>query len=304
MSNLTPDDRALLARARLGVEPTTDDQARVKRRLFAQIGVGIGAATTAISTSTGASAGAAAATGATASIAKILGAVAIVSGVVATGIAVVHGSHAPVAPAPTSARPPQAEPPVQLAAGIGTPSTETAPSPAAPTLPGPAPTLERRGSYPAISGAAGHERALPARTVPAATGGSDLAPNATNVTAARPAPASVEDPSPNDPTNLGVGAGSAGALSPFESVGAEALLLRNADGAVRAGNAERALALLNEHAARFPHGVMIEEREAERVVVLCALGRTEEARTQASTFLREYPHSPLTVRVRASCGGS
>jgi hypothetical protein len=86
-------------------------------------------------------------------------------------------------------------------------------------------------------------------------------------------------------------------------VAAEAELLRQADSARKAGDAPRALALIEEHGARFPDGILVQEREAERVVVLCALGRTEEARAAASAFLRVWPRSPLASRVRASCGG-
>jgi hypothetical protein len=88
------------------------------------------------------------------------------------------------------------------------------------------------------------------------------------------------------------------------TVGAEADLLRQADGAVKAGNPSRALALVHEHATKFPNGIMSEEREAVRIVVLCALGRIEDARAAASLFLREHPRSPLARRVRESCGGT
>jgi RNA polymerase sigma-70 factor (ECF subfamily) len=84
---------------------------------------------------------------------------------------------------------------------------------------------------------------------------------------------------------------------------AEADLLRGVDAALKAGNAARALAKLDQHRATFPSGMLVEEREAERVVVLCALGRTDEARAAASVFLRDRPRSPLAGRVRASCGG-
>jgi hypothetical protein len=86
------------------------------------------------------------------------------------------------------------------------------------------------------------------------------------------------------------------------TVDTEAALLREADAALRAGNAGRALAAVNEHAARFPGGVLAEERESERIVVLCALGRTEEARTLAAKFVATRPRSPLLGRVRRSCG--
>jgi 2-oxoisovalerate dehydrogenase E1 component len=45
-----------------------------------------------------------------------------------------------------------------------------------------------------------------------------------------------------------------------------------------------------------------EEREAERVIALCDLGRDAEARAAAQAFLRDRPRSPLSARVRESCG--
>jgi RNA polymerase sigma-70 factor (ECF subfamily) len=84
-------------------------------------------------------------------------------------------------------------------------------------------------------------------------------------------------------------------------LGAEAQLLRDADAALRANEPARALALLDRHAASFPNGLLVEERTAERVVVLCALGRTDEARDLASKFLADHRRSPLAERVRASC---
>jgi RNA polymerase sigma-70 factor (ECF subfamily) len=87
------------------------------------------------------------------------------------------------------------------------------------------------------------------------------------------------------------------------TVTAEAELLRRADAALKAADPSRALALLGEHATTFPNGILVEERDAERVVVLCALGRTEDARAAAAQFLRLRPRSPLSQRVRESCGG-
>jgi RNA polymerase sigma-70 factor (ECF subfamily) len=86
-------------------------------------------------------------------------------------------------------------------------------------------------------------------------------------------------------------------------VAAEAELLRQAEVARKAGDAPHALALLDEHRTRFANGVLVPEREAERVVVLCALGRAGEARSAAAAFLRDWPRSPLAGRVRATCGG-
>ena len=83
---------------------------------------------------------------------------------------------------------------------------------------------------------------------------------------------------------------------------AEAGLLRRADGALKVGNAALALELVDQHATSYPGGVLVEEREAERVLVLCGLGRADDARIAASAFLRDYPRSTQAARVRGACG--
>jgi hypothetical protein len=104
------------------------------------------------------------------------------------------------------------------------------------------------------------------------------------------------------PTSLRGESRSTSGLRPTPStLEAETRLLRDADVALRSGDAQRALALLDEHAARFPDGVLQEERAAERVLALCGLGRTSEARADVDRFLRERPRSPLADRVRSSC---
>jgi hypothetical protein len=77
----------------------------------------------------------------------------------------------------------------------------------------------------------------------------------------------------------------------------ELALLQEAHGALRMNDGARALRLLDEHARRFPSGVLAEESEAARVFALRAVGRTEEARDVAARFLREHPRSPLAPRV-------
>jgi len=47
----------------------------------------------------------------------------------------------------------------------------------------------------------------------------------------------------------------------------------------------------------------VADRAAERIIVLCSLGRRAEAVEQATVFLRSRPKSPLTRRVEASCAG-
>jgi RNA polymerase sigma-70 factor (ECF subfamily) len=93
------------------------------------------------------------------------------------------------------------------------------------------------------------------------------------------------------------------ALSPSE-LERETHLIQAGDAALRAGNAAAALAFFDEHARAFPVGVLAEERTAERVLALCALGREVEARDEAARFLRDRPSAPLAAEVRASCGAT
>jgi hypothetical protein len=83
----------------------------------------------------------------------------------------------------------------------------------------------------------------------------------------------------------------------------EALLVRSAHEALLAGDPDRALRLLEEHAARFPAGALEPERAAEHAVALCRAGRTNEARREAAHFEESHPGSPLVSRIRSACGG-
>jgi hypothetical protein len=116
---------------------------------------------------------------------------------------------------------------------------------------------------------------------------------AANPQVAIPAPTPTLTPTPTrTPTPL---------PRPVGSVGDETHLLREADAALRGGDAARALALLDDHARLYPSGVLAEERSVERIFALCKLGRTTEARAHATRFLRAHPDSPLADGVRASC---
>ena len=95
-------------------------------------------------------------------------------------------------------------------------------------------------------------------------------------------------------------AGDPAAESPLDR---EIALLRDAREALRRGQADRALEVLDESARRFPGGVLSEDRAAERVFVLCALGRMDDARVDATRFLADHPRSSYAAAVNASCGG-
>ena len=83
----------------------------------------------------------------------------------------------------------------------------------------------------------------------------------------------------------------------------ETQLLQRAQRALGAGNPQLARALLDELDDQFPNGVLLEERRAARVLVLCGLGRVAEARAQAQQFRSAYPTSVHAERVGASCAG-
>jgi len=79
----------------------------------------------------------------------------------------------------------------------------------------------------------------------------------------------------------------------------ETRLLREAERALGAGNAARATALLDEHAARFPNGQLAPERAAERMVIQCQSGKAGVA--AGELFLSEHPGSPLGARIKQAC---
>lgn len=58
-----------------------------------------------------------------------------------------------------------------------------------------------------------------------------------------------------------------------------------------------ALALVAEHARRFPRGPLAEECEALRVESLLAIGHTEEARRAGVSFAKRFPRSVLLPRI-------
>jgi RNA polymerase sigma-70 factor (ECF subfamily) len=84
----------------------------------------------------------------------------------------------------------------------------------------------------------------------------------------------------------------------------EIALLSEAQKALSAGQPERALQFLDEHARTFPRGTLAEERTAARIVALCKLGRVAKAKSEAAAFLQRLPDSPLSERVRVACGDS
>lgn len=78
-------------------------------------------------------------------------------------------------------------------------------------------------------------------------------------------------------------------------------LVEAAEAALRAGTPARALELLREHEQRFPSAPTAEERQALRVLALCAAGREVEGRGARWAFLREHPRSAYRERIENAC---
>jgi len=84
----------------------------------------------------------------------------------------------------------------------------------------------------------------------------------------------------------------------------EMRLMSEARAALGAGDASRAITLLQRHAKQFPKGAFVLEREVSWITALCALGRTDAARQRADAFLKRHGSHALAAKVRASCGGT
>ncbi len=82
---------------------------------------------------------------------------------------------------------------------------------------------------------------------------------------------------------------------------AEVKLLERAQDALRSQPAE-ALALCNDHAKRFPSGMLVQEREMIAIEALSKLGRKDEARARADRFKARFPGSSHTRRLETLLG--
>lgn len=83
---------------------------------------------------------------------------------------------------------------------------------------------------------------------------------------------------------------------------AELSLLRRVQASLRRRDGARALSELQAYPRG--EGVLRAERDAARILALCLLGRTIEAREAAARFVREHPGSAQRAAVDASCANS
>jgi hypothetical protein len=284
VKNLTPESRGLFKRAREDFEPSDGDRARNNRALARRLGIAAG---TLVSAATSASASIApgiapAAAGGTAlgasallGVTKWIGAALVIGAIGVGGVSVYRANTRASRSAQVSA---------QVSANVTAPTSRVAPAAA-------------RAPIEAPPGAP----VVPPELTPSPTATPVVTPLPSPRAALSPSPPAqpVQPTEPATPTSV-----SPASVSPTSTVAEETRLVRGADEALRAGDATRALVLLDEHARTFPTGVFSEERSAERVSALCKLGRVAEARDDAQRFLRTAPDSPLAKSVRESCAGA
>jgi len=84
------------------------------------------------------------------------------------------------------------------------------------------------------------------------------------------------------------------------SLADESPLIERARARLEAGKPSEALLHLGQHARRFGHGQLEEEREALWVQALVANGNAAEARARAVQFRRHFPHSIQIETVHAA----
>lgn len=107
---------------------------------------------------------------------------------------------------------------------------------------------------------------------------------------AEAAPAGSAEPTRSDSAQRAAPSVSQRAPSKASGLG-EAALLERARRALDA-NPSEALALTRRHQARFPKGVLKQEREVIAIEALRRLGRSADAKDRAHGFEKQYPDSP------------
>jgi hypothetical protein len=205
-------------------------------------------------------------------------------------------------------------PPAQVQRAPGAPITQpvarashgrpVAPSPEAAMTPAVAPTKMSPNRDPDLNARAPASASTlsktPSKTDPdlsamAATGGPPPLTSAASL-AATPSPAPATAPI------LATVPADVPHTSPTtDDLAAELGLLHDVHRALRAGQPDRALALLDRSATLLERGAMAEQAHAARVSALCQLGRVADARAEIERFVARWPASPLAVRLEGGC---
>jgi hypothetical protein len=83
-----------------------------------------------------------------------------------------------------------------------------------------------------------------------------------------------------------------------ERLRAESQLLARARAELRQGNSAAAQATLQRLQARFPKGVLHQEREVLAIEILSAQGKTAASERRARAFIKAHPESPHSTNLR------
>jgi hypothetical protein len=83
-----------------------------------------------------------------------------------------------------------------------------------------------------------------------------------------------------------------------DPLASEIALVTQARARLRQGDASGAQSLIDELRAKYPDGVLTQEREIVEIDLLLALGHREEAKRRARAFVDQYPRSPHNVSLR------
>jgi hypothetical protein len=299
-TGLKPENRALFEAAREDLAPTDGDRVRVAKALGLSVGVSAGIA----SATAKAGAASVATSPAVLGVSSVIVAakwVAVVA--IAVGVGIGVGDMA-LDRAKTACSP---SPPAAVSAGA-----ESARESSLPQAPGPVRTRivgEETPMAPRVQPLPGSPvyatespKPIDGARARLASSTSSMAAQAGAVPPSEALSAPVQAASSASSPEAAPSAGAAAAAGGVR-VAEEAHLLREADAALRAGDTAGAGRFLDDHARLFPHGVLAEERDLQRVVLLCAAGQVAAARVAAGRFLSAYPQSVFAGRVRASCGG-
>lgn len=107
-------------------------------------------------------------------------------------------------------------------------------------------------------------------------------------------------PSPKDPASSQRSTSSATLKeNPLQ---AELAVVKKARQALAAGQAAKALTLLQDSQEKFANGALVPEREALLIIALSQSGQARKARPKARRFLSKHPESPMANRVRQVLG--
>lgn len=293
MTRLTREAQDIVVSGRLGDGLTASDRERIRGKLARRLGAGLAAGAFV-------HAGSAAAEAARSTWAASFFTWGSVTGKVVSVAAIVMAAGAGFVGAPRLGLVHHDDPrgsPSHAAARVNAP--RTTPN-AIQTLPNPAELLAPESAEPEAS-----ESAVPteevrltslegARPAVERNGGSPASsPSLTGVQPPRPqtTTVAVEDPPANDArARLGT------------DLTHQIVALRQARAAIREGDGKAALGAIDQGLPQGQSSPLEEESTYSRILALCQLGRITEARQQAEGFLTRFPQSPLSARVRNTCG--